>query len=207
MEELANLFHGFAVVAPAVQHHGDAGRHHARRHHRRAAGAGRRQRRRHPAAADVLHVADLGDHHAVVHLLGRAVRRRHHLDTVQHSRRAMVGRDHLRRPSDGAAGQGRRGADRRLHLVVRRRAVRRHHDHAGGAAGRQIRAAVRAGGEVRGLFPRLLQLHRHEQGAAVQDRGLDDDRLCARRGRPRQHHRSAAPDLRLYRAARPASTS
>ncbi len=95
------------------------------------------------------HVADLGDHHAVLHLLGRAVRRRHHLGAVQHSGRAVVGGDHLRRPSDGAAGPGRRGADRRLHLVLRRRAVRRHHDHAGRAAGRQVRAAVRAGGEVR----------------------------------------------------------
>ena len=49
----------------------------------------------------------------------------------------------------------------------------------------QLRAAVRAGGEIRGLFPRLLQLHRHEQGAAVQDHRRDDDRLCARRRRPR----------------------
>ena len=84
------------------------------------------------------HVADLGDHHAVLHLLGRAVRRRHHLDPVQHSGRTMVGGDHVRRPSDGAAGQGRRGADRGLHLVLRRRAVRRHHDHAGRAAGRAV---------------------------------------------------------------------
>ena len=90
------------------------------------------------------HVADLGDHHAVLHLLGRAVRRRDHLDPVQHSRRTMVGGDHLRRLSDGAAGQGRRGADRGLHLVLRRRAVRRHHDHAGGAAGRELRAAASA---------------------------------------------------------------
>jgi TctA family transporter len=51
----------------------------------------------------------------------------------------------LRRPSDGAAGQGGRGADRRLHVVVRGRAVRGDHDHAGGAAGCEIRAAVRTG--------------------------------------------------------------
>ena len=43
------------------------------------------------------------------------------------------------------------------------------HDHAGRAAGREIRAAVRPGGKVRRVFPRLLQLRRHEQGAAVQD--------------------------------------
>ena len=127
--------------AAAVQHRADGRRHRARRHHRRAARPRRRQRRRDPAAADLLHVADLGDHHAVLHLLGRAVRRRHHLGPVQHSGRTMVGGDHLRRPSDGAAGQGRRGADRGLHLVVRRRAVRGHHDHAGGAAGRELRAA------------------------------------------------------------------
>ena len=68
-------------------------------------------------------------------------------------------------------GKAGRGADRGLHLVLRRRAVRRHHDHAGRAAGREIRAAIRAGGNIRGLLPRLLQLHRHGQGAAVQDAG------------------------------------
>ena len=191
MEEIANLFHGFAVGAPAVQHLADGGRHPARRRHRRAAGPRRRQRRRDPAAAHLQHVADLGDHHAVLHLLGRAVRRRHHVDPVQHSGRAVVGRDHLRRPSDGAAGQGRRSADRGLHVVVRRRAVRRHHDHAGRAAGREVRAAIRPGGKIRGVLPRLLQLHRHGQGAAVQDHRRDDDRLCARRRRPRQRHRPA----------------
>ena len=65
-----------------------------------------------------------------------------------------------------ARGQGRRGADRRVHVVVRRRAVRRHHDHAGCPAGREIRAAIRPGGEIRRVLPRLLQLRRHEQGAA-----------------------------------------
>ena len=101
------------------------------------------------------------------------------------------------------AQQGRAGEalDRGLHVVLRRRAVRGDHDHAGCAAGRQVRAAVRAGGKVRRLFPRLLQLRRHEQGAAVQDRGRDDDRLCARGGRPRQRHRPAAADLRLHRTA------
>ena len=80
-------------------------------------------------------------------------------------------------------GQGGRGAYRRLHVVLRRRAVRGNHDHAGCAAGCQVRAAVRAGGEIRRLFPCLLQLRWHEQGAAVQDSGRDDDRLCARGGR------------------------
>ena len=130
--------------AAALQHRADGARHRARRHHRRAAGPRRRQRHRHPAAADLQHVADLGDHHAVLHLLGRAVRRRHHVGAVQHTGRTVVGGDHVRRLSDGAEGQGRRGADRGLHLVLRRRAVRRHHDHAAGAAGRELRAASSA---------------------------------------------------------------
>ena len=75
------------------------------------------------------------------------------------------------------------------------------HDHAGGAAGRAVCVAVRPGGKILGLFPRVLQLRRHEQGAAGQDRGVDDDRLCARRGRPRPDDRQPAPDLRLRDAA------
>jgi hypothetical protein len=71
-------------------------------------GPRRRERRRDPAAADVLDEPDVGDHHAVVHLLGCAVRRGDHVDPVQHPGRALVGRDHLRRLSDGPAGQGRR---------------------------------------------------------------------------------------------------
>ena len=169
MEEIANLMHGFATVLEPFNIGVHDHRHPARRDHRRAARSRRRQRRRDPAAAHLLHVADLGDHHAVLHLLGRAVRRRHHLGAVQHPGRAMVGGDHLRRPSDGAAGQGRRGADRRLHVVLRRRAVRGHRHHAGGAAGRALRAAIRAGREIRRLFPGVLQLRRPEQGTAVQD--------------------------------------
>src|SRR3954465_14597756 len=36
---------------------------------------------------------------------------------VQHTRRALVGGDDLRRLSDGAEGQGRRGAYRRIYLL------------------------------------------------------------------------------------------
>src|SRR5262245_532854 len=89
----------------AVQPPGDAGRHHAGGDHWRAARPRRRQRRGDPAAADVLDVADLGDHHAVLHLLGRAVRRRDHLGAVQHSWRAVVGRDDVRRLSYGQQGR------------------------------------------------------------------------------------------------------
>ena len=38
-----------------------------------------------------------------------------------------------------------RSAHRGVHILVRRRAVRRHRHHAGRAAGRQVRAAVRPG--------------------------------------------------------------
>ena len=101
--EISALFQGFAVVLSPFNMLLMIDRHRARRHHRRAARPGRRQRRRDPAAADVHDAADLGDHHAVVHLLGRAVRRRDHVDPVQHSGRALVGGDHLRRLSAGAA--------------------------------------------------------------------------------------------------------
>ena len=60
-------------------------------------------------AADVHDGLDLGNRDAVLHLLGRAVRRRHHLilfNIFQHPCESLVGRDHLRRLSDGATGQG-----------------------------------------------------------------------------------------------------
>ena len=50
---------------------------------------------------------------------------------------------------------------------------------------------VRTAGNLLGLFPRLLQLRRHEQGAAVQDHRRDDARLRARRRRPRSDDRAA----------------
>jgi len=87
---------------------------------RRAARARRPQRRGDPAAAHVYDGSDLGDRDAVLHLLGCAVRRRHHLDPFQHSRGGVVGGDHLRRLSDGAAGQGGGSADGGVHVVVHR---------------------------------------------------------------------------------------
>ncbi len=75
------------------------------------------------------------------------------------------------------------------------------HDHAGRAAGRKLRAAIRAGGEIRGLFSGVLQFRRIEQGAALQDHCGHDDRICAGRRRPRLHHRTVAADVRLYRIA------
>ena len=55
---------------------------------------------------------------------------------------------------------------------------------------------IRPAGNLLGLFPRLLQLRRPEQGAAVQDHRLDDARLRARRRRPRSDDRAIAADLR-----------
>jgi hypothetical protein len=116
----------------------------ARRHHRRAAGLGGAN-----GVAILLPLTfSMSPTSAIIMLsciywgalFGGAIT----VDPVQHPGRAVVGRDHLRRLSDGAAGQGRRGADRGVHLVVRRRAVRRHHDHLPGAAGRELRAALRA---------------------------------------------------------------
>ena len=63
------------------------------------------------------------------------------------------------------------GADGGLHLVVRRRLRRRADDHLPGAAGRQVRAAVRPARVLRRLPADLLQLRRHGQGLAVQDPG------------------------------------
>ena len=163
-------------------------------------GPGRRQRRGDPAAAHVHDAADVRDHHAVLHLLGRAVRRRDHVGAVQHPGRALVGRDDVRRLSDGAAGPGGRSADRGVHLVVHRRAVRRDHDHLPRAAGREVRAEVRAAGVLLRLPADVLQLHRHGQGLAVQDAGGDDAGLCARGRRDGQQSPAAAADLRLHRA-------
>ena len=126
--------------ADAVQPDADVRRRRARRDHRRAAGARRRQRRRDPAAAHVHDAADLGDHHALVHLLGGALRRRDHVDPVQHSRRAVVGGDDLRRLSAGAEGARRRRAHRRVHVVVHRRAGRGDRDHVPLADRRELRA-------------------------------------------------------------------
>src|SRR5882762_5077030 len=74
----------------------------------------------------------------------RAVRRRHHLNPVQHSRRS--GRDHLRRLSDGAAGQGGGSADCGLHLILHRFAGRGAADHAPGADDLVVRAEIRTTG-------------------------------------------------------------
>ena len=88
---------------------------------RRVAQARRRQRRGDPAAAHVHDVPDQRDHHVVLYLLGRIVRRRDHVHPVQYTGRAVVGGDHLRRPPDGQGRPRQRGPDRGVHVLVRRR--------------------------------------------------------------------------------------
>ena len=63
------------------------------------------------------------------HLLGRPLRRGHHLGALQHPGRAVVGGHHLRRLPAGPAGAGRPGPHRRLHLVVRGRLLLDRADH------------------------------------------------------------------------------
>ena len=98
------------------------------------------------AAADLVHAgAGAGDDHARRHLLRRAIRRLDHRDPGQHSGRGLVRRHHHRWPSDGAAGarraRARHGGDR----LVLRRLRRDAPHHAGGAAARGDRAAIRSG--------------------------------------------------------------
>ena len=115
------------------------------RHFRRcAAGAGRTERRRDPSAADFLDGSDLGHCDAVVHLLGRAVRRCDHVHIVQYSRRGVVGGHHVRRVSDGAEGPGGRSADRSVHLVIHRLARRGDAYYVPGTERRRLRLALRS---------------------------------------------------------------
>ncbi len=113
--------------------------------------------------------------------------------------RTMVRRDDVRRLPHGAAGSCRRGPDRRVHLVVRRRVLRGADDHVPRADGREVRAAIRAAGILRGLPAHVLQLHRDGQGLAVQDAGVDDARLRTGGRRHGHGHGAAAAHLRLHR--------
>ena len=133
---------GFRSCRP-VQHAADADRDCARRHHRRASGTGgangvaillRSRSACRPPRRPSCCRASTG-------ALSSAARSRRCCST---SPRALVGRDHLRRLSAGAAGPRGRGIDRLVHVVVHRRAVRGRHDHVPGAAGREVRAQVRA---------------------------------------------------------------
>src|SRR5205814_2275420 len=80
--------------------------------------------------------ADVGHHPVDLALLGRALRWRDHVDPLQHSGRAVVRGHHVRLLSARAAGAERAGADRGLHVVVRRRALLHRAHHAVRAAAR-----------------------------------------------------------------------
>ncbi len=146
---------------------------------RRAAGPGRAERRRDPAAAHLHHGSHIGHRDAFVHLLGRAVRRGHHVDPVQHSRRSLVGGNHLRRLPDGAAGQGRRSTHRGVHVVVHRFAGCSCPDHLSRAAHRNFRVAFRSAGIFRRLPVDLLFVRRPRARGQAQDHHLDDARDCS----------------------------
>ena len=201
MEAFGLLLHGFTVLLTwktlALMMVGPRARH----LRRRAAGPRRAERRRDPVAAHLHDGSDLGHRDAVLHLLGRAVRRRHHLDPVQHPGRGLVGRHHLRRLSDGAAGPRRRGADGGLHLVVHRLAGRGAADHVPRARHRLLRAALRAAGILRGLSAHVLLVRRPRPRGQAQDHHLDGARPAARRHRHGHGVRHAAHDVRLERAA------
>src|SRR5882762_2085454 len=86
----------------------------------------------------------------------RAVRRRHHLNPVQHSRRSVVGRDHLRRLSDGAAGQGGGSAYRGVYIVLYRLAGGGAADHVPRADDLVLCAEIRAAGILLGVSVDVL---------------------------------------------------
>jgi hypothetical protein len=134
----------------------------------------------HGAAAGRGHV---GHHPALVHLLGRALRRRHHLDPLQHPGRAVVGGHDVRRLSPRAERPRRRGAHRRVHVVLRGRAGGGAAHHLPLAHRGALRVALRATGILFRIPPHVLGLRRHEQGLAFQDGRVDDGGLRARGGR------------------------
>ena len=201
MEAFGLLLHGFAVLMTWKITGPDDGRAGARHLRRRAAGARRTERRRDPAAADLHHGSDLRHRDAVVHLLGCAVRRRHHLDPVQYPRRGVVGGDHLRRLSDGAAGQGGGSADRGVYVVLHRLARRCAADHVSGAADLVLRAQIRAAGIFRGLSADVLLFRRARPRGQAQDRHFDVARPAVGRRRHGHRVRPVAHDLRFQRPA------
>ena len=201
MEALNLLFPRIRRPADVEDPGDDDDRARARHLRRRAAGTGRAERSGDPAAAHVHDGSDDRDRDAVVHLLGRAVRRGDHVDPVQHSGRGVVGGDHLRRLSDGPAGEGRGGAHRGVHVVVHRLAGRRAADHVSRAAHRVVRIAVRAAGILCRLPADVLLVRRPGARGQAQDADLDGARPAAGRHRHGHRLRPVAHDLRLRPAA------
>ena len=179
----------------------DDGRAGARHFRWRVAGTGWAERRCHFAAAHVHDGSDIRHRDAVLHLLGCAVRRRHHVDPVQYSRRSLVGGDDVRWLSDGPAGQGGGSAHSGLHVFLHRLAVCRAAHHVSRARHRVFRTAVRAAGILRGLSAHLLLVRRSGPRSKAQDHHFDGARPAACRCRHGHRLRPIAHDLRLQRSA------
>ena len=199
---LANLAMGFRGRRTTLQHPvllaGRAGRHPGRR-------AARHRHRRHHCDAAAHHLRSAADRrpdHARRHLLWRAVRRVDHLDPGQYSGRGDLGGHRARRPPDGEAGPGRRGAvDRRHRLLLCR--LRRH--RAGGRARRPVDRscpAVRAGRVFLADGAGLDLCRRARQGLGAQGGRHDRHGAAAVDGRLRPRDRRRAHDFRHPRVGR-----
>jgi putative tricarboxylic transport membrane protein len=105
--------------------------------------------------------------------------------------------DDLRRLPDGAAGRAGEALTASFTSSFIGALFAVDHDHVPRTAGREVRAQVRPAGILLRLPADVLQLHRHGQGLGVEDARGDDAGLRARRDRHGQHHRPAAPHVRL----------
>ncbi len=173
----------------------DAGRPCARHLRRRAARIGRPERRGDPVAPHFHDGPDVGNRDAFVHLLGRAVRRGDHVDPVQHSRRGMVGGDHLRRLPDGPARQGCGSAHRGIHIIVLGLAGRCTADHLSCAGHCVLRVALWAAGILCRVFTDVLLVRRPRPRRKAQDRHLDGARPLAGGDRHGHGLRAVAHDV------------
>ena len=155
-------------------------------------GLGRAQWRIAAAAAHLRNAAGIGDHPALFDVLGRVVRRLGHVHPVQYSGRAFLGRDHVRRLSDGARRQADHGAGDGFRLGRLWRAGRRRSHYALRVMGRASGAGLWTTRIFRGLFSGVCELRGHGRHAADQDAGVARDRLCAGGRRDRHGLRQRA---------------
>ena len=163
-------------------------------------GSGRRQRRGHSASRDLHHAADFGHHPSDLDLLGRAFRRRHHVDTFQYSRASRGRWRRLSTATRWRARARRAGAHRRVYFLLCRRVFLDRADHVLRAGPRADRSKVRPAGILRHSISDVFQFRRARRRQPAQVAGIDSHRLHPRDRRARYHHGPAAPDLRLHRA-------
>src|SRR5260221_349600 len=112
----------------------------------------------------------------------------------------MVGGDHFRRLSDGAAGPGGRGADGGLHLILHWLAGGCPADHVSCAGHCLVRTAIRPTGVLRGVSIDVLLVRRPRPRGQAQDRHFHDSLPVARRCQDGHGVRHVAHDFRLERA-------